>query len=245
MLPRQARSPRAPVVRVLEPRAGTRVGQGRTVIVRWTATDRRRSAPGEVDFSTDRGRGWQVIATGATLGRVVLPTRFLRLEEARIRVWCLTASTRRRLCRALRCRAEAHRTHPQPSSTTAAARRCDALPCTARPTTTVGRSCAGSGSLVRRRATSRRRRTDQRQRASPRDAHPQTESGRWPWRRRERVRPPAAQSTRPHLLLLKAPDFVKTGARSVALRLATTVPRRCSVGRRFRSVRRPRRSRSG
>jgi hypothetical protein len=83
---RRLRSPNAPGVRLLAPRRGTRVLD--PLIVRWAATD--RDGPGltaTVESSADGGRTWRVRHVGASRGRVALPVRDLApSRRARIRV---------------------------------------------------------------------------------------------------------------------------------------------------------------
>ena len=82
------RSAAAPVVRVLAPRHGTKVGRGRATVVAWRASDADGDALRvSVDYSVDGGRGWRAIYAGPNGGRVVLPsTLFAGSRRARIRV---------------------------------------------------------------------------------------------------------------------------------------------------------------
>jgi len=82
-----ARTTNAPRVRLLSPRRGT-VGRGRSVAVRWRASDADRGAlTAYVDYSASGGRRWRNVFTGANRGRVTLPSRYLSgSRRARLRV---------------------------------------------------------------------------------------------------------------------------------------------------------------
>ncbi len=82
-----SRSARAPRVRLLAPRRGT-IGRGRTVVVRWRATDADGGAlSAYVDYSTDGGRRWRTVSIGPNRGRAVLSSGlFTGSRRARVRV---------------------------------------------------------------------------------------------------------------------------------------------------------------
>ncbi|MGA9857467.1 MAG: hypothetical protein WBQ18_06360 [Solirubrobacteraceae bacterium] len=81
------RSPHVPSVRLIAPRRG-RIGTRRTVLVRWAAHDADGGALiASVDYSTNGGRSWRTVYTGANSGRISLPsTYFTGAANARIRV---------------------------------------------------------------------------------------------------------------------------------------------------------------
>ena len=82
---RAARS-RPPVVRLVAPRRGARVG-GRLAVA-WTASDPDRGAlEAAIDFSADGGRTWRGVSSGPSRGRAVIPAGFLSgTDRARVRV---------------------------------------------------------------------------------------------------------------------------------------------------------------
>ena len=84
----RVRSGSAPTVRVLEPRAGARVGQNSAVTVRWRATDGDRDPlHTRVDYSPDGGRQWRTISTGSTRDSITLPSSlFWGSKRAQVRV---------------------------------------------------------------------------------------------------------------------------------------------------------------
>ena len=89
VIARRARSARAPSVRVLAPRRGARVGRGRTVAVRWRASDADGGTglTAKVDYSTNGGRRFRTIFTGRSTGRADLPSAlFSGSTRARVRV---------------------------------------------------------------------------------------------------------------------------------------------------------------
>ena len=234
VLARRARSVRRPIARIVEPRGGTRVGNGRTVIVRWTASDANGdSLQAKIDYSTDRGSSWQAIVTGATRGRAVLPTSlFSGSKKARIRVRVSDGFNETAAVSGIFtvvARKPTVRIHSP-------ARR-QRLP----GDTTLfleGEAYDDRGTVLRgKRLTwfDGERKLGVGERLSV--------SGLRPGMRILRLRADDGRggvanafvrvqltSTRPHLLSLKAPDFVKTSARTVALTIATTVPATLQVG---------------
>lgn len=84
----RARSAHAPRVRLLAPRRGT-IGRGRTVAVRWSATDADGGLlSSSVDYSADGGRRWRtVLQSTRGSGAARLPSRyFTGSRDARVRV---------------------------------------------------------------------------------------------------------------------------------------------------------------
>jgi len=84
----RTRSAHAPRVRLLAPRRGT-IGRGRTVTVRWSATDTDGGPlSSSVDYSADGGRRWRtVLAAARGSGSARLPSRyFTGSRDARMRV---------------------------------------------------------------------------------------------------------------------------------------------------------------
>lgn len=84
----RTRPAHAPVVRVLSPGAGARVGHGASVLVRWSTKDREpvrlRVA---IDYSLNGGRSWRTIFAGADTGHASLPSFYLTASHrARLRV---------------------------------------------------------------------------------------------------------------------------------------------------------------
>ena len=84
----RTRPAKAPDVTVLSPRAGARVGGGRTVLVRWRATNPEHlSLTAMIDYSRDGGRTWRTIFVGPDTGHVSLESFFLTASrDARLRV---------------------------------------------------------------------------------------------------------------------------------------------------------------
>jgi DNA-binding beta-propeller fold protein YncE len=82
------RSPNAPKVSVVSPKAGQEIGGGPPVTVSWKATDADGGKlEGTVDYSVNGGRTWQTIAAGETDGNVSLPSALLSASKrARVRV---------------------------------------------------------------------------------------------------------------------------------------------------------------
>lgn len=85
---RRLRSPSAPKVTVVAPRAGAVVGRGRSVVVRWHAVDADRGTLGaKIDYLANGGRRWREIFSGPSHDRVTLPSGlFAGSHRARIRV---------------------------------------------------------------------------------------------------------------------------------------------------------------
>jgi hypothetical protein len=73
---------------VLAPGAGARVGAGRTVLVRWRATNPERLAlTAIIDYSRDGGRTWRPIFVGPNKGHALLQSFFFTASRrARVRV---------------------------------------------------------------------------------------------------------------------------------------------------------------
>ena len=78
----------ASVARVLAPRAGARLGGGRSVTLRWRATDADRDAlTVHVEYSLSGGGTWRTVFVGPNHGTARLPASFLgRTTRAVIRV---------------------------------------------------------------------------------------------------------------------------------------------------------------
>jgi hypothetical protein len=77
-----------PIVRVLSPSGGARVGGNRPVLVRWSTKDREHvTLRVAIDYSRDGGRSWRTIYAGADNGRASLPSFYLTASHrARLRV---------------------------------------------------------------------------------------------------------------------------------------------------------------
>ncbi len=88
VLASRTRPARAPIVRVLSPRAGTRVGGGHSVLVRWSTKDPEHlTLRVAIDYSSDGGRVWRTIYAGADSGRASVPSFYLSASHhARLRV---------------------------------------------------------------------------------------------------------------------------------------------------------------
>ena len=72
------RSPHAPTVRLLTPRAGARLGHAQTTLIRWNAKDADGgSLLTTVMYSADGGQTWKVIADQPTGGSVRVPSPML------------------------------------------------------------------------------------------------------------------------------------------------------------------------
>jgi hypothetical protein len=84
----RSRPKHRPRVRILSPRAGSRVGGGGSVKVRWRAGGRHsRSLVASVDYSRDGGRNWRTISVGANTGHLKLPAfYFASSRRAKVRV---------------------------------------------------------------------------------------------------------------------------------------------------------------
>lgn len=79
----RSRSVHAPAARLVSPRAGSRVGQGPTTLVRWTQHD----ADGDhltatLNYSVDGGRHWKVVADGLTATAARISSRLLSASRA-------------------------------------------------------------------------------------------------------------------------------------------------------------------
>ncbi|MGA9875813.1 MAG: hypothetical protein WBQ21_08390 [Solirubrobacteraceae bacterium] len=87
-LAHRVRPAHAPIVRVLSPTGGARVGRGRSVLVRWSTKDREHvQLTVAIDYSRDGGRSWRTIYAGADNGRATLPSFYLTASRrARLRV---------------------------------------------------------------------------------------------------------------------------------------------------------------
>jgi hypothetical protein len=87
-LAHRVRPRHAPIVRVLSPAGGARVGRGRSVLVRWSTKDREHvRLKVAIDYSHDGGRSWRTIYAGADSGRASLPSFYLTASRrARLRV---------------------------------------------------------------------------------------------------------------------------------------------------------------
>jgi len=87
-LARVVRSPNAPTVELLAPKAGASIGGDPPVSIRWSARDADGGAlTASVDYSTDDGASWRTVAGGLTVGRVSLPSRLLTASKrARVRI---------------------------------------------------------------------------------------------------------------------------------------------------------------
>jgi hypothetical protein len=83
---RRQRSRFPPTISLLSPRRGT--VRGARVTVRWRASDRDRDPlTAEVDYSPNGGRSWNPVSIGPSRGRVVISTRLLKASRrARLRV---------------------------------------------------------------------------------------------------------------------------------------------------------------
>lgn len=84
----RVRSAHAPKVRVLAPRRGKHVGRGRTITVRWRATDLDRNPLAiDVDYSTNAGRSFKTVLMTYGGSSAKLPSSlFAGSRRARIRV---------------------------------------------------------------------------------------------------------------------------------------------------------------
>ncbi len=86
----QTRPAKAPHVRVLAPRAGSRVGSRGNVLVRWKATNPEHlELTATIDYSRDGGRTWRTIFIGPNTSRASLPSFYFtasRLARVRVRV---------------------------------------------------------------------------------------------------------------------------------------------------------------
>lgn len=84
---RRVASPNAPRLRLLAPTAGVRVAGG-TLQVRWNATDADGGElSARVEFSGDGGRTWTTVQAGPSRGRVAVPRTLLSgSRRARVRV---------------------------------------------------------------------------------------------------------------------------------------------------------------
>ena len=68
---------RAPVVKVLAPRARARVGRRGNVVVRWSSTNPEHlHLTVAIDYSSNAGRTWRTIFAGPNSGRASLPSFF-------------------------------------------------------------------------------------------------------------------------------------------------------------------------
>jgi len=246
LLARRARSASAPRVRVLAPRAGARAGRSASVEVRWRASDADRDElEAKVDFSGDGGRSWQAIFSGDSTGRVALPRAlFPYARRARVRVRISDGFN-------------------ETAATSGVFRALGRPPSVAILSPAAGQRIAADASLYLdgEAYDDRGTRLDGRRmewRAGRRllghglrlsAARLPAGTTRITLRARDRLGRTARASVRvrvlaatPHLLSLKAPASVARGARSVALRVATTIPATLSIaGRRYavgRSARR-------
>ena len=84
----RTRPAHAPRVKLLAPRAGARVGAGRTVLVRWRATNPEHLAlTVAIDYSRDDGRSWRTIFLGPNVGRIRLSSFYFNASRrARLRI---------------------------------------------------------------------------------------------------------------------------------------------------------------
>jgi hypothetical protein len=84
----RARSRHTPSVRVLAPRQGARVGRGKTTLIRWHAADRDRDKlVARVDYSIDDGRHYMPLYEGPNRGSASMPSAMLSgSSQARVRV---------------------------------------------------------------------------------------------------------------------------------------------------------------
>ncbi len=87
-LARRIRPAHAPIVRVLSPTSGARVGRDRSVIVRWSTKDREHvRLKVAIDYSRNGGHSWRTIYAGADNGHASLPSFYLTASHhARLRV---------------------------------------------------------------------------------------------------------------------------------------------------------------
>jgi hypothetical protein len=85
---RLRRSPSAPEVKLLAPRAGARVGKGRSVVVQWRAVDADGGRlKAKIDYSTDGGHHFREIFAGPSRGSATLPSSlFAGTHRARVRL---------------------------------------------------------------------------------------------------------------------------------------------------------------
>lgn len=85
----RTRSAAAPWLKLLSPKAGTKIGTKANTSIRWRVTD---SDAGDqllaaVQYSADGGRDWKTVAFGESRGQVRLPSRFFTASRrARVRV---------------------------------------------------------------------------------------------------------------------------------------------------------------
>jgi streptogramin lyase len=84
----RARSAHPPTAKVTAPGGGARVGAGKSVAVRWTASDADGDAlTSTVDYSPDGGRHWHVIADGISGSSTTIASSLLSgSRDARVRV---------------------------------------------------------------------------------------------------------------------------------------------------------------
>ena len=87
-LARRVRPAHAPIVRVLSPAGGARLGSGHSVLVRWSTKDREHvRLKAAIDYSRDGGRSWRTIYAGADNDHASLPSFYLTASHrARLRV---------------------------------------------------------------------------------------------------------------------------------------------------------------
>ena len=232
---KRARSATAPTVRVVEPRAGARVGAKQMVTVRWRATDKdREPLQAKVFYSTDGGRDWQIVSSGTTRSYVALPsTLFAGSKRARIRVSVSDGFNERSAVSGI---FTAVARKPTVRITSPARRQRfqgDAAIYLA------GEAYDDRGTVLRGKRLTW---YDGKRRIGVGEAL--GVSGLRPGSRILRLRADDGrggvanafvrmqiEAARPHLLSLKAPAFVRTSARTAALRVATTVPATLQVGR--------------
>jgi hypothetical protein len=88
VLTHRVRPAHAPIVRVLSPTGGARIGRGHSVLVRWSTKDREHvRLKVAIDYSRDGGHSWRTIYAGADSGHASLPSFYLTASHhARLRV---------------------------------------------------------------------------------------------------------------------------------------------------------------
>jgi Divergent InlB B-repeat domain len=234
VLATRVRTSSAPRIRIVAPRAKARVGAQRVVVVRWTASDANKGPlRATVHYSMDAGKTWNTIATGTTRDRITLPSAlFSGSKRARIRV---TVSDGFNESSALSGIFTA--VARKPTVRIVSPRRLQRFP----GDTTLyleGEAYDDRGTILRGKRLTW---FDGTRRLGPGDRL--RASGLRPGLRILRLRADDGRggvantfvrvrivATRPHLLSLNAPAFVKRSARTVGLRIATTVPSKLQVG---------------
>ena len=245
-LAQRRRSAHAPTVTIVSPDSGTRVGQSSQTLVRWTAGD----ADGDpltssVDYSTDGGNHWKVVASGVSGDSVSVSSRLLSASDnARFRIRVSDGfDVATALSGVLRVAA---RRRPCTSSMAPLAARCArtrCCSCAGRRTTTPVRGYRAKPPLVRRRPSPRSRGTTHGAwlpagttavRLVAIDAHGRSARTSLPLK---------VLAVRPRFLVVRAPKLVAPSARRVRIVIGTDVPAvltiaggRHAVGRTLRGL---------